>query len=183
MSISRNSPCPCGSGKKYKRCCMDKETSAPVSTASFLAAEVAVIAEEQEVDSIEQLNEIAAEINYRRNHAAREDFLGLSPDQMQRFLYSPFSSPEIVSFSDHAIPQAEVLILFNMLVKEIGEVGVKATANGNLPLKLCQKIHAQYDSDFSYKLPRIRSEVEFESLHCVRLIAVLAKLIRKKRGR
>jgi len=21
-SISRNAPCPCGSGKKYKRCCM-----------------------------------------------------------------------------------------------------------------------------------------------------------------
>jgi len=24
--VGRNSPCPCGSGKKYKRCCMGKET-------------------------------------------------------------------------------------------------------------------------------------------------------------
>jgi len=24
--IGRNSPCPCGSGKKYKKCCMGKET-------------------------------------------------------------------------------------------------------------------------------------------------------------
>jgi hypothetical protein len=24
--IGRNTPCPCGSGKKYKRCCMQKET-------------------------------------------------------------------------------------------------------------------------------------------------------------
>jgi len=23
--IGRNSPCPCGSGKKYKKCCLDKE--------------------------------------------------------------------------------------------------------------------------------------------------------------
>ena len=23
--VGRNSPCPCGSGKKYKRCCLDKE--------------------------------------------------------------------------------------------------------------------------------------------------------------
>jgi len=23
--ISRNAPCPCGSGKKYKKCCMDKD--------------------------------------------------------------------------------------------------------------------------------------------------------------
>ena len=23
--VSRNDPCPCGSGKKYKQCCMSKE--------------------------------------------------------------------------------------------------------------------------------------------------------------
>lgn len=26
MSIGRNDPCPCGSGKKYKKCCLDGET-------------------------------------------------------------------------------------------------------------------------------------------------------------
>lgn len=26
--IGRNDPCPCGSGKKYKRCCMRKKTQA-----------------------------------------------------------------------------------------------------------------------------------------------------------
>jgi hypothetical protein len=25
--IKRNDPCPCGSGKKYKKCCMDKATT------------------------------------------------------------------------------------------------------------------------------------------------------------
>ncbi|WMJ16409.1 SEC-C metal-binding domain-containing protein [Geobacillus proteiniphilus] len=25
MSIGRNDPCPCGSGKKYKKCCMNKQ--------------------------------------------------------------------------------------------------------------------------------------------------------------
>jgi uncharacterized protein YecA (UPF0149 family) len=25
--IGRNDPCPCGSGKKYKKCCMNKENS------------------------------------------------------------------------------------------------------------------------------------------------------------
>ena len=24
MKIGRNEPCPCGSGKKYKKCCLDK---------------------------------------------------------------------------------------------------------------------------------------------------------------
>jgi len=27
MKIGRNEPCPCGSGKKYKKCCLDKEES------------------------------------------------------------------------------------------------------------------------------------------------------------
>ena len=29
--ISRNQPCPCGSGKKYKKCCLEKEQSVPSS--------------------------------------------------------------------------------------------------------------------------------------------------------
>jgi hypothetical protein len=29
MKVGRNDPCPCGSGRKYKHCCLDKERSAP----------------------------------------------------------------------------------------------------------------------------------------------------------
>jgi tetratricopeptide (TPR) repeat protein len=28
MSVSRNAPCPCGSGKKYKKCCMAQDEKA-----------------------------------------------------------------------------------------------------------------------------------------------------------
>ncbi|MDA0321790.1 MAG: SEC-C domain-containing protein [Verrucomicrobia bacterium] len=28
MSVSRNDPCPCGSGRKYKKCCMGQEQNA-----------------------------------------------------------------------------------------------------------------------------------------------------------
>lgn len=27
QKIGRNEPCPCGSGKKYKKCCLDKDES------------------------------------------------------------------------------------------------------------------------------------------------------------
>lgn len=27
--VGRNDPCPCGSGKKYKNCCMNKQTGGP----------------------------------------------------------------------------------------------------------------------------------------------------------
>lgn len=30
MSIGRNDPCPCGSGKKYKKCCLTKSNSFPI---------------------------------------------------------------------------------------------------------------------------------------------------------
>jgi len=30
--VKRNAPCPCGSGKKYKKCCMAKETAEPLET-------------------------------------------------------------------------------------------------------------------------------------------------------
>src|SRR5690554_1668616 len=32
--IGRNDPCPCGSGKKYKRCCIDKEDNPDYSDLS-----------------------------------------------------------------------------------------------------------------------------------------------------
>ena len=31
LKIGRNDPCPCGSGKKYKKCCLHKATS-PVTS-------------------------------------------------------------------------------------------------------------------------------------------------------
>ena len=35
----RNSPCPCGSGKKYKRCCIDKDERDQREQAAFDARE------------------------------------------------------------------------------------------------------------------------------------------------
>lgn len=36
MKIGRNEPCPCGSGKKYKTCCLDKDSPAEFLTANDL---------------------------------------------------------------------------------------------------------------------------------------------------
>ena len=32
MKLGRNAPCPCGSGKKYKKCCLGTESSAEPTT-------------------------------------------------------------------------------------------------------------------------------------------------------
>ena len=36
MKIGRNDPCPCGSGKKYKKCCLSKN-SCMLNEKSFLS--------------------------------------------------------------------------------------------------------------------------------------------------
>jgi uncharacterized protein len=36
--IGRNDPCPCGSGKKYKKCCYDKDQAAAHAAAVERAA-------------------------------------------------------------------------------------------------------------------------------------------------
>ena len=38
MGVERNAPCPCGSGKKYKRCCLSKAGTLNSRTAMILFA-------------------------------------------------------------------------------------------------------------------------------------------------
>ena len=37
-AVGRNAPCPCGSGKKYKRCCANKAAKMSVSMRLAIAA-------------------------------------------------------------------------------------------------------------------------------------------------
>jgi len=39
----RNDPCPCGSGKKYKRCCLDKDQAAEDATLAAKRTELAAL--------------------------------------------------------------------------------------------------------------------------------------------
>jgi hypothetical protein len=41
MKIGRNDPCPCGSGKKYKHCCYDKDLTARQAEAAAAHEEAA----------------------------------------------------------------------------------------------------------------------------------------------
>ncbi|MGM0452016.1 MAG: type I methionyl aminopeptidase [Thermodesulfobacteriota bacterium] len=34
-NVGRNDPCPCGSGKKYKKCCLNKKTDTPIDYAQW----------------------------------------------------------------------------------------------------------------------------------------------------
>jgi hypothetical protein len=42
-TIGRNDPCPCGSGKKYKRCCALKKDHLSIASRLWLAAIVVML--------------------------------------------------------------------------------------------------------------------------------------------
>jgi tetratricopeptide (TPR) repeat protein len=50
--IGRNDPCPCGSGKKYKRCCLEEDEQHERETRVAFAA--ALAAEEAEAEEFEE---------------------------------------------------------------------------------------------------------------------------------
>ena len=101
MKISRNSPCPCGSGKKYKRCCGADVQPYAESSQGSLSEQLAEAIKASSVSTIEEANQIAQEISARQNARPIQEFLGLSPAQMTGILYNPLQSPELVTFNEH----------------------------------------------------------------------------------
>ncbi len=123
------------------------------------------------------------------NQEPQAHFHGLSPDQMEHFLYSPFDSPELVSIPEKlaVMPTVPILTLFELLAEAIGEKGVKPTAKGNLPRNLCREVALNYLGEDGYqektRYGNINKEEDFLDLHVTRLIAELAGLMRKYKGK
>lgn len=190
MKISRNEPCPCGSGKKYKKCCLEMEQSSPSGEGmEDVFAELRQALEEQEFASLEEANAFLANRVRQQGQTSLSDFDGLSPEQMHRFLHFPFESEELVVFSSDLAeePDVPILNLFRLLVDVIGENGLKPTAKGNLPRNFCREAALTYwGEDVHREKTRhgnINSEEDFFELHVTRVVAEMAGLVRKYRGK
>ena len=142
MKVGRNDPCPCGSGLKYKKCCLELDSSAeqPRVMGSVMD-EVQELLKGKTFASLDEVNAFVHQHMQQANQATLDDFHGLSSEQMHRFLYFPFDTPGLVSFPSlsEAAPNGTILSLFNLLADAIGADGIKATATGNLPRNLCRE--------------------------------------------
>lgn len=73
MSAGRNDPCPCGSGKKYKKCCLEKDRAA---TPAAVLPPLPLLAPSPETGGAERRDALAAERkaqeNARRAHEAEQ---------------------------------------------------------------------------------------------------------------
>jgi hypothetical protein len=181
MKTGRNDPCPCGSGKKYKHCCLSPASVANDELKDLLAG--------QEFDSIEDVQALANQFMQQKNLQPQDDFQGLSPEQVHRMLHFPFDSPEFFSFPETLSiePEAPILTLMQLITGAIDEKGLKATAKGNLPQKLCKEAIVEYrkylpKDDYQHWM-NINKEDDFGDLHTTRIVLELSGLLRKAKGR
>jgi hypothetical protein len=189
MTVGRNDPCPCGSGKKYKKCCLGKEAPARSDAPAGVAGELRQALEGREFGSLAEAQAFAERFMSRRNRAPADDFAGLSPEQMFRFLNFPWDSPELVTLPAVVAGAAEAPIgrLFGLLAAAIGEAGLKPTATGNLPRNFCREAALTFWGEESFRektrFRGINKEDDFPELHVTRLVGELAGLVRRYRGR
>ncbi|WP_456380478.1 YecA family protein [Thiolapillus sp.] len=188
--IGRNDPCPCGSRKKFKHCCLGKENSTSSSYgAAGMSETLRKALEGRQFSSLEEAQAFLDQITQQQNRRPLDKFHGLSPEQIHRILHFPFASPGLVRFPDviNAKPEAPVLTLFKRLTDAISDQGLKPTAKGNLPRKVCREAALAYwgkhkDRE-NTRFGGINREEDFDDLHVTRLVAELAGLIRKYKGR
>ena len=189
MKTGQNDLCPCGSGIKYKDCCANKLKADQRAGLDALMAEVRALIKGRSFASLKEANAFLSQHMQQRNQAPKDDFDGLSSEQMYQFLHFPFESPHLVSFPSclDVDPEAPILTLFSMLVEGLGDKGVKATSTGNLPRKFCRDIAMAFWGEEkyqeNYRFGELRSEPEFFDLHVTRLVSGLSGFVRKYKGK
>lgn len=182
MKTGRNEPCPCGSGKKHKHCCLSQSSSHIEELEELLS--------NQDINLMEDLQAALNTITAKQNHTQHDDFLGLSSEQVHRMLYFPYDTPELFQFSTQLNIEAEapILMLIECIASAIDEKGLLATkAKGNLPQKLCKTAWDDYKQHYATKsihaAMTVNKEDDFLELQVVRITLELAGLLRKTRGR
>ncbi|MGO9018268.1 MAG: SEC-C domain-containing protein [Syntrophobacteraceae bacterium] len=190
MKTGQNDLCPCGSGIKFKVCCANKlNGGAHRPKLNAVMAEVRELLEGRSFASLEEANAFLSQHTQQRNQAPKDDFDGLSLEQMHRFLHFPFETPDLVSFPSclDVSPEAPVLTLFRLLTEVLGDKGIKATSTGNLTRKLCRDIAMAFWGEEkyreTYRFGDLRSEPEFFDLHVTRLVSGLSGFVRKYNGK
>lgn len=185
----RNDPCPCGSGKKYKRCCMDDMAK---QRAEVLDDIEHVLAMNPNL-TLDEINAVAARHMEKRNSQPIDDFCGLSANQMQNWLYAPFSALKGVRISTPTdFSGSPVMRYLEIIIEEAmsNNGRFKATSKGNLPTKLVNAASAlrpelstsDYPTNVSISEFAGSNEDKFNALHYARILAEIAGIIYRRSG-
>lgn len=190
MKLGRNDPCHCGSGKKFKRCCMDNVSKQHAQV--FDDAE-AILAMNPDL-SIDELNAALQHKVQDRNNQPHPDFCGVTPTQMANWLYAPFEQLQWVSISTpDSLSASPVMRYLSLILEEAmaNEGSFKATSKGNLPVKLVKQASellpefsvAQFEHHISISEFAGSNEDKFNALHYTRVLAEISGIIYRRSGR
>jgi hypothetical protein len=187
--IGRNDPCPCGSGKKYKHCCMDK-TAQPdeKGPAQQVMEEIREALNSREFASLEEAQGFIDRFMESKNRVPQLDFLGLSSEQVYRMLHHPLEDLEDMLRFNHRlepsafqdIPIVKNTLFFLTRLKDLEPL--RATAKGNLPLAFARELHDQFlDPSRRFQF-RIRSEEETTSVNALRHVLRMCRWLKKEKN-
>lgn len=190
MEPGRNKPCPCGSGMKYKHCCLDGVSQQTEGLFDSIHQTVAM----NPNLSIEDLNVLIEQRVQTINNRPIDDFFGLTSEQMGNWLYSPLSELSLVKVhTPEDLLKSPVMRYLQLILDEAMQQGgsFKATTKGNLPAKLV-KAASDLLPEFavaSLDIPSIindfvgNNEDKMDALHYARILAVQAGIVDLKSGR
>jgi SEC-C motif len=189
MKTGRNDPCPCGSGKKYKQCCINTVSKQHAEVFDDIAQTLAM----NPNLSLDELNLVAQHKMAERNNKPHADFCGLSPNQIGNWMYAPLSELDLANITTPADLSASPVMryLALMLDEAIQQGGsFKATTKGNLPAKLVKQASellpefdvSRFEIDPSVSEFCGSNEDKFNALHYSRLLAECAGVFYKKTG-
>ncbi len=190
MKPGRNDPCPCGSGKKYKRCCMNSVSKQHAS----MLDDIEQVAAMNPNLSLDEFNIVAEQKMKAANNRSNPDFCGLSPTQMANWLYAPFNELEWVTISTpEDLSTSPVMRYLELILDEAmqSDGSFKATSKGNLPTKLVRQASdalpkfavSKHQKHISFSEYAGSNEDKFNALHYSRVLAELAGIIYRRSGR
>jgi hypothetical protein len=105
--VGRNDPCPCGSGKKYKHCCLGR-TAPPDEggKAKQVMEEIREAVDSQRFGSLEEVQGFLDRFMESKNRLPHLDFLGLSSEQVYRMVYHPLEDLGYMLSFNHTLEPA-----------------------------------------------------------------------------
>ncbi|PHM66122.1 preprotein translocase subunit SecA [Xenorhabdus stockiae] len=187
MKFGRNDPCPCGSGKKYKRCCMDSVSKQQAK----LLDDISQFAAMNPNLTLDELNAVTQHRVNEHNNRPNTEFCGLSPTQMNNWMYAPFDQLSCVTINTpDDLSSSPVMRYLGLILDEAmqNEGSFKATTKGNLPTKLVKQACDLLPEFPVAKFIRINefsgsNEDKFNALHYTRILAEIAGIIYRRSGR